>query len=67
LLVYDLHGKQTQLLEVGRLNNVDVRQHIRWRPQGRPGRGHAARRQQHDVVYHQCRGVVAEAGRFPTG
>lgn len=28
LLVYDLHGKQTQLLEVGRLNNVDVRQGI---------------------------------------
>ena len=23
LLVYDLQGKQTQLLEVGRLNNVD--------------------------------------------
>src|SRR5450830_1314915 len=28
LLVYDLQGKQTQLLEVGRLNNVDVRQNI---------------------------------------
>ncbi len=28
LLVYDLQGKQTQLLEVGRLNNVDVRQGI---------------------------------------
>ncbi|OBV38836.1 3-phytase [Janthinobacterium psychrotolerans] len=28
LLVYDLQGKQTQLLEVGRLNNVDVRQDI---------------------------------------
>ena len=28
LLVYDLRGKQTQLLEVGRLNNVDVRQAI---------------------------------------
>jgi 3-phytase len=28
LLVYDLNGKQTQLLEVGRINNVDVRQSI---------------------------------------
>ena len=28
LLVYDLQGKQTQLLEVGRLNNVDVRQGV---------------------------------------
>ena len=28
LLVYDLNGKQLQLLEVGRLNNVDVRQGV---------------------------------------
>ncbi|USX24698.1 phytase [Oxalobacteraceae bacterium OTU3CINTB1] len=28
LLVYDLSGKQLQLLEVGRLNNVDVRQGV---------------------------------------
>jgi myo-inositol-hexaphosphate 3-phosphohydrolase len=28
LLVYDLNGKQLQLLEVGRLNNVDVRQDV---------------------------------------
>lgn len=29
LLVYDLQGRQRQLLEVGRLNNVDVRQQVR--------------------------------------
>lgn len=29
LLVYDLAGKQQQLLEVGRINNVDVRQRVR--------------------------------------
>jgi 3-phytase len=28
LLVYDLEGKQLQLLEVGRINNVDVRQGV---------------------------------------
>ncbi|WP_179212046.1 phytase [Methylobacillus rhizosphaerae] len=30
LLSYDLKGKQLQLLEAGRLNNVDVRQNISW-------------------------------------
>lgn len=30
LLVYDLQGRQRQLLEVGRLNNVDVRQRVRF-------------------------------------
>lgn len=30
LLVYNLQGKQLQLLESGRLNNVDVRQNIRF-------------------------------------
>lgn len=29
LLVYDLQGRQRQLLEAGRLNNVDVRQRVR--------------------------------------
>ncbi|HOI53547.1 MAG TPA: phytase, partial [Azonexus sp.] len=29
LLVYDLQGRQQQLLEAGRLNNVDVRQQVR--------------------------------------
>lgn len=29
LLVYDLAGKETQLLAVGRLNNVDLRQQVR--------------------------------------
>lgn len=29
LLVYDLQGRQQQLLEAGRLNNVDVRQRVR--------------------------------------
>ncbi|NVD97831.1 phytase [Massilia sp. BJB1822] len=28
LLAYDLRGKQTQLLESGRLNNVDIRQNV---------------------------------------
>lgn len=29
LLTYDLQGRQTQLLESGRLNNVDIRQNLR--------------------------------------
>ncbi|MFZ6712459.1 phytase [Undibacterium sp. TC9W] len=67
LLVYDMQGKQTQLLESGRLNNVDVRQNIKW--------GHqsfdiamATQRDENSLVLYVIndQGQVAEAARFPT-
>ncbi|WP_298400204.1 phytase [Janthinobacterium sp.] len=68
LLVYDLQGKQTQLLEVGRLNNVDVRQGIRF---GGSTVDLAVATQRDDnsmmLFTINASGDVAEAGRFPTG
>ena len=68
LLVYDLQGKQTQLLEVGRLNNVDVRQHIRLGG-GKVDLAVATQRDDNSMMLFTINadGVVAEAGRFPTG
>lgn len=68
LLVYDLQGKQTQLLEVGRLNNVDVRQHISF--QGKQvDLAVATQRDDNSMMLFTINadGVVAVAGRFPTG
>lgn len=68
LLVYDLHGKQLQLLEVGRLNNVDVRQRVTV-----GGRvldiAVATRRDDNSVVLFTIDdgGTVAPAGAFATG
>ena len=68
LLVYDLQGKQTQLLEVGRLNNVDVRQGIRFGG-STVDLAVATQRDDNSVMLFtiNASGDVAEAGRFPTG
>lgn len=68
LLVYDLQGKQTQLLEVGRLNNVDVRQGIRFGG-STVDLAVATQRDDNSVMLFtiNASGEVAEAGRFPTG
>jgi 3-phytase len=68
LLVYDLGGRQLQLLEVGRVNNVDVRQQVRV---GARTLDVAVATQRDDltvVVFAiDPRGVVREIGRVPTG
>ena len=68
LLVYDLHGKQTQLLEVGRLNNVDVRQNIQLNGR-KVDLAVATQRDDNSMMLFSINasGEVAEAGRFPTG
>ncbi|MDX8122000.1 phytase [Janthinobacterium sp. GMG2] len=68
LLVYDLQGKQTQLLEVGRLNNVDVRQNISLGG-GKVDLAVATQRDDNSMMLFTINadGVVVEAGRFPTG
>ena len=68
LLVYDLQGKQTQLLEVGRLNNVDVRQNIRLNG-SKVDLAVATQRDDNSMMLFtiNASGEVAEAGRFPTG
>ncbi|MEF2265780.1 phytase [Janthinobacterium sp. LS2A] len=68
LLVYDLQGKQTQLLEVGRLNNVDLRQNISLGG-GKVDLAVATQRDDNSMMLFTINadGVVAEAGRFPTG
>ncbi|NHQ90673.1 phytase [Janthinobacterium lividum] len=68
LLVYNLQGKQTQLLEVGRLNNIDVRQNISLGG-GKVDLAVATQRDDNSMMLFtiDADGVVAEAGRFPTG
>ncbi|MCX7290560.1 phytase [Janthinobacterium sp.] len=68
LLVYDLQGKQTQLLEVGRLNNVDVRQNMQLGG-SKVDLAVATQRDDNSMMLFTINadGVVAEAGRFPTG
>lgn len=68
LLVYDLQGKQTQLLEVGRLNNVDVRQNIQLNG-SKVDLAVATQRDDNSMMLFtiNASGEVAEAGRFPTG
>lgn len=68
LLVYDLQGRQTQLLEVGRLNNVDVRQDIAFAGQ-RVDLAAATQRDDNSLVLFtiDAQGTVAETMRIPTG
>jgi 3-phytase len=68
LLVYDLQGKQTQLLEVGRLNNVDVRQNIAYAGQ-RVDLAAATQRDDNSLVLFtiDAQGTVAEGARIATG
>lgn len=68
LLVYDLNGKQLQLLEVGRLNNVDVRQDVM--VGGRKlDLAVATQRDDNSVMLFtiDSHGVVTSAGAFATG
>ncbi|MHA4871790.1 phytase [Duganella sp. PWIR1] len=68
LLVYNLDGKELQLLEVGRLNNVDVRQEVTV-----GGRkldvAVATQRDDNSVMLFtiDAEGVVTPAGAFATG
>lgn len=68
LLVYDLQGRQRQLLESGRLNNVDLRQRIRagtgWRDLAV-----ATQRDDKSVVLFEVdpQGSVSEVARLPSG
>jgi myo-inositol-hexaphosphate 3-phosphohydrolase len=68
LLVYDLAGKQQQFLEVGRINNVDVRQRVRL---GMHELDLAVATQRDDlsvVVFAiDADGQVRENSRIPTG
>jgi len=68
LLVYDLQGRQLQLLESGRLNNVDVRQNVKLDGQ-RFDLAAATQRDENAIVLFtiDANGQVAEAARFPTG
>ena len=68
LLVYDLQGRQTQLLESGRLNNVDLRQDLRFGDE-RFDLALATQRDENAMVLFtiDAQGVLAEAARLPTG
>ncbi|TWI67254.1 3-phytase [Pseudoduganella lurida] len=67
LLVYDLQGRQTQLLEAGRLNNVDVRQDVAFGAE-RFDLALATNRDENAMVLFAIGGdgVVTEAARLPT-
>lgn len=67
LLVNDMQGKQTQLLESGRLNNVDVRQNIKWGQQSFDI-AMATQRDENSLVLYVIndQGQVTEAARVPT-
>jgi 3-phytase len=68
LLVYDMQGRQTQLLESGRLNNVDLRQNVLL-DGARHDLALATQRDDNTIVLFTIdgSGVVAETVRFPTG
>jgi 3-phytase len=68
LLVYDLQGRQTQLLEAGRLNNVDVRQGVAFGEE-RFDLALATQRDENAMVLFTIApdGTVSEAARLPTG
>lgn len=68
LLVYDLAGRQTQLLEAGRLNNVDVRQDLAFGNGTRVDLAMATQRDENAIVLFaiDAAGTVAEAARLPT-
>ncbi|WEF34447.1 phytase [Pseudoduganella chitinolytica] len=67
LLVYDLQGRQTQLLPSGRLNNVDVRQGVAF-GDARLDLALATQRDENSIVVFTIDGTgqVAEAARLPT-
>jgi 3-phytase len=67
LLVYDLQGKQQQLLEVGRLNNVDLRQNVTFDGR-RVDLAVASQRDDNSIMLFTIdgQGSVNEAARLPT-
>jgi len=67
LHVYDLQGRQLQMLESGRLNNVDLRQGVTLDGQ-RYDLAAATQRDENSVVLYSidAAGTVTEAARFPT-
>lgn len=69
LLVYDMQGRQTQALASGRLNNVDVRQNLRFTgSEQRFDLAMASQRDDNSLVLYQInpQGEVAELTRFAT-
>ena len=68
LLAYDLEGRQTQFLASGRLNNVDVRQDVRFGAE-RFDLALATQRDEQSMVLFTIdgEGTLAEAARLPTG
>ncbi|MEH6459463.1 phytase [Chitinimonas sp. JJ19] len=68
LLVYDLQGKEKQLLAVGRLNNVDIRQQVKLGTQTLDLAVATHRDDLALVVFSiGSDGVVSEMARIPTG
>ncbi|MEW7850420.1 phytase [Massilia aurea] len=67
MLVYDLQGRQTQLLAAGRLNNVDLRQDVRFGAE-RFDLAVATQRDEHAMVLFAIdgQGTLREAARLPT-
>jgi 3-phytase len=68
MLVYDLQGRQTQMLAAGRLNNVDLRQDVRFGAE-RFDLAVATQRDEHAMVLFaiDAKGELREAARLPTG
>jgi len=68
MLVYDLQGRQTQLLAAGRLNNVDLRQDVRFGAE-RFDLAVATQRDEQAMVLFaiDAKGELREAARLPTG
>jgi len=68
MLVYDLQGRETQFLPAGRLNNVDVRQDLRFGDE-RFDLAVATQRDENAMVLFtiDAKGMLAEAARLPTG
>jgi 3-phytase len=68
LLNYDLQGRELQLLEAGRLNNVDVRQQVRFGAQ-QVDLAIATQRDELALALFQidANGMVRDAGRIATG
>jgi 3-phytase len=68
MLVYDLQGRQTQMLAAGRLNNVDLRQDVRFGAE-RFDLALATQRDEHAMVLFAIdgEGELREAARLPTG
>lgn len=68
LMVYDMAGRQTQFLDAGRLNNVDLRQGVRFGSDA-VDLAVASQRDDNVVVLYgiDAAGTVAELTRFATG